>query len=159
MSNVEARLRRLEDVEAIRTLKARYCSFADRGFSGAGHDDEAFAALFTEDGVFEASAGALRGRQAIRERCRSFHPLSMHLVTNPEIEVDGDRARAAWSAYVPTATADGRALVVAGRYEERLVRTAEGWRYEYVGFTPAFRSPYEDGWAKTRFASAEVRPA
>jgi hypothetical protein len=93
MSDLEARIRRLEDIEAIRALKARYCNLADRGFNGAGHDDEAFASLFTDDGVFEGSAGPLQGRAAIRERARAFHPLSMHLVMNPEIEVDGDRRR------------------------------------------------------------------
>ena len=159
MSNLEARIQRLEDIEAIRALKGRYCNLADRGFNGAGHDDEAFASLFTEDGVFEGSAGPLQGREAIRERARSFHPLSMHLVMNPEIEVDGDHATAQWAAYVPTSTADAQALVVAGRYDERLRRTPDGWRYEHVKFTAAFRAPYEDGWAKTPFAAHEARPA
>ena len=159
MSDVEARLRRLEDIEAIRQLKARYCSFADRGYDGAGDDDESFADLFTEDGVFEASAGPLQGREAIRERCKSFHPFSMHLVMNPEIAIDGDTATASWSAVVPSTTATDQALQIAGRYEEKLVRTDEGWRYAHVRFRPAFRTPYEDGWARTRFVQNEVRPA
>jgi len=158
LSELEQRLRRLEDIEAIRQLKARYCTLADRGYDGAGDDDAGFAGLFAEDGVFHSSAGPIQGREAIRARCASFHPFGMHLVTNPVIEVDGDEARASWSAWVPSTTVEGQALVVCGRYEEQLVRTAGGWRYAYVRFRAAFRSPYETGWGKTRFMSPEPRP-
>ncbi len=47
MSPLEERLRRLEDVAAIRTLDATYCRLLDGG------DWPAMAALFTEDGVFD----------------------------------------------------------------------------------------------------------
>jgi hypothetical protein len=158
MSDLEDRLSRLEDIEAIRQLKARYCLLADRGYDGAGDDDRAFAELFAEDGVFDASAGPIVGRQAIEARCKKFHPFGFHLVMNPVIAVDGDTATASWSALVPSITVDGAALLVAGRYEEELVRTADGWRYARVRFHAAFRAPHEDGWAKTRFLAEERRP-
>jgi hypothetical protein len=47
VSPLEERLRRLEDVAAIRTLDATYCRLLDGG------DWPAMAALFTEDGVFD----------------------------------------------------------------------------------------------------------
>jgi hypothetical protein len=156
---LEARLRRLEDIEEIRQLKARYCALADRGYEGAGNDDDGFAELFVDDGVFEASVGPIRGREAIRARCGHFQPFGLHLAVNPAIEVDGDTATAAWSALIPSTTADDRALLVAGRYEEELVRTASGWRYKHVRFVAAFRTPFEDGWSKTRFLANERRPA
>ena len=161
MSELEAvqeRLRRLEDIEAIRQLKARYCAFADRGYEHASTDDAAFADLFVEDGVFESSSGPIRGRDAIRARCASFLPFGLHLVMNPIIDVDGDTATAQWAALVPSITADDEALLVAGRYDEELVRTPDGWRYARVRFRAAFRSPHADGWAKTRFAQVERRP-
>ena len=158
MSELEARIRRLEDIEAIRQLKARYCLLADRGYDGAGDDDRAFAELFAEDGVFEASAGPIVGRKAIEARCKKFHPFGFHVVMNPVIVVDGDTASASWSALVPSTTVDETALLVAGRYEEELVRTADGWRYAQVRFRAAFRAPHEDGWAKTRFLTDERRP-
>lgn len=47
MSSVEDRLRRLEDVEAIRTLDAVYCRLLDDG------DWPALVQLFTPEGVFD----------------------------------------------------------------------------------------------------------
>lgn len=60
-NDVASRLRRLEDAEAIRQLKARYCAACD-----AGHHGAAVAALFAPDGVREAP-GIIRaeGREAI----------------------------------------------------------------------------------------------
>ena len=44
LAAIEARLRRLEDIEAIKRLKARYCAACDDGY-----DPDRLAALFTED--------------------------------------------------------------------------------------------------------------
>ena len=46
--DLESRLTRLEDIEAIRQLKARYCEVCD-----ADHDPELILTLFTEDGIWE----------------------------------------------------------------------------------------------------------
>ena len=42
-ADLEARVRRLEDIEAIKQLKARYCALCD-----AGYDADGIAPLFTE---------------------------------------------------------------------------------------------------------------
>ena len=60
-ATIETRVRRLEDIEAIRKLKALCCLHVDR------EDSEAFADLFVEDGAFIGAFQELRGREAIRE--------------------------------------------------------------------------------------------
>ena len=63
----EDRLKKLEDIESIRRLKAAYCAACDDD-----HDGEAIGALFIEDGTWQqsgkvGSAGIepKRGRNAI----------------------------------------------------------------------------------------------
>ena len=46
---LEERLQRIEDIEAIRLLKHRYCAFCDDNY-----DADGIAALFTENAVWDA---------------------------------------------------------------------------------------------------------
>src|SRR3990172_11585987 len=93
--DLEARTRRLEDLEAIRQLKARYCRLCDDGY-----DADRLADLFTEDAVWD---GGMLGKAEGRERIRRFFqrspeviPFSVHMVMNPLITVDGDTASGTW---------------------------------------------------------------
>jgi CubicO group peptidase (beta-lactamase class C family) len=69
LADILARLEHFEDIEGIKQLKYRYCAYCDNGY-----DAEAIGALFTEDGVWEASEpyGAIVGREAIVEFFRSM---------------------------------------------------------------------------------------
>ena len=53
-SALERRLQRLEDIEEISKLKARYCNFVDGGWDRPTHDYDGVASIFTDDGVWEA---------------------------------------------------------------------------------------------------------
>jgi len=149
-------LDRLEAIEEIRTLKALYCRWADRGYETAGDDAARFAALFVEDAVWTGGRSAPAvGPAEIAERFASFRPFGFHFLTNGIVDVDlaSGRATARWSALAPATEHDGRALWIAGTYDDELVSTLEGWRFARVTFHPALRTPYEDGWGKTRFVA------
>jgi len=148
----EERLQRLEDIEEIKQLKARYCHLADRGFEAAGHDDEGLASLFADDGIWEGSRGPSQGHAEITGACRKFLPFGFHLAINPRIQVDGDTARGTWWGLIPSTNADGEGIWTAGFYENTFVRTAEGWRFKHLFFRAAFKANYEGGWAAARFA-------
>ena len=83
----------LEDIEAIKILKARYGYYCDDSYNPDG-----ISSLFIEDGVWDGGQfGRHEGRQAIHA---FFHDLgrnkigfAMHLFMNPLIEVSGDTAR------------------------------------------------------------------
>ena len=53
LDSYDARLQRLEDIEAIRRLKAAYCSACDDD-----HNGEAVAALFTKNGSWHQTGTA-----------------------------------------------------------------------------------------------------
>ena len=60
-SGLEQRIAQLEDIEAIKKLKANYCLHVDHA------NEEGWVALFTEDAVWDSDKfGRFEGREAIR---------------------------------------------------------------------------------------------
>jgi hypothetical protein len=138
VGELEERVRQLADLEEIRALKVRYCHLSDRGFTGAGDDPERVAELFTEDGDW----GDCHGRDAIRalfEGFRTALPFAFHVALNPEIELDGERARGRWRGMIDLTAADGRSSRVLGIYNDDLRRTEQGWRFSRISFSSARR--------------------
>jgi len=135
-SNVESRVRRLEDIHDIQTLKAHYASYANVG-EGSGNVAK-FAALFAEDGVWDLRGKILAGREEIAAHLSHVETLGyvgLHFALNPRVEVNGDEAHGLWDLAFPVIPpgADGP-LMVCGYYEDRLRRTAEGWRFTLVTY-------------------------
>jgi ketosteroid isomerase-like protein len=127
---LEARLRLLEDERAIlRTLYA-YGHAIDYGY-----EDE-FAECWTEDAVLHWPwREPLTGRAAILEAFRAhthaperFHK---HLLVEPRVRVEGDRATVESMYARLDAYEDGPKLRSFGRYLDVLVRCPDGrWRFE-----------------------------
>ena len=119
------------DRARIAELTARY----NRSFDDGDH--EAFADLFTEDGVMEVVGGpTTTGREALAAMCRHTPYGIVHVTVDAIVEVDGDRAVQDVTLLVvnrppPDAPADKRTSRVqrSGRYRDQLVRTPEGWRF------------------------------
>ena len=62
MTDLEKRIARLEDIEAIKQLKARYSHVCDDD-----HNPEKITALFAEDGIWESpDFGQAKGHKEIR---------------------------------------------------------------------------------------------
>jgi hypothetical protein len=138
--DVADRVRRLEDLDEIHRLKARYCRLSDRGYDTAGDSPEEVAALFADDGAW----GDMRGHESIRRLFESFQatlPFAAHVAVNAEIELDGDTARGRWLGLVLLTDAAGDATWVVGTYDDAFVRTTNGWRIASLTFTTAGRFP------------------
>lgn len=127
---LRARLRRLEDLEEIRQLFVDYGHHLDAG------DFEAYAALFADDGeLLLGPVGRAKGREAIvalMTRVRAGATTkSFHLVTNPIVRLDGERATAEvlWTVIRPDA--EGKLQVAMfGRHHDTLVRERGRWRLQ-----------------------------
>jgi ketosteroid isomerase-like protein len=152
--NVEELARRLqvlEDIEAIKKLKARYCAYCDNNY-----DADGIAALFTEDAVWDGrSFGKYEGREAIRTFFQGAPKLltfAIHQVMNPIIEVQGERATGKWYLFQPCTLAEGnQAVWLAARYEEEYVKVGGEWQFTHLKVFSSFMNPYEQGWAKKKF--------
>lgn len=127
---------RLLDERDIIALAARYCRALDTN-DWAGLDD-----VFLQDATAQlGSATLLEGIEAIRGRIRTaLEHLddSQHLVGNHEVTVDDDSGthRCYLQAQHIRRMPEGSPhYIVAGRYEDRVVRTADGWRIAHRTLT------------------------
>lgn len=157
---LEARLRAVEDVQAIERLKAHYGELVDRRYRSGGGvvppDEleslaEEIAALFTADAIWDGGKllGLCRGREEIRARFRKPTLLfSWHLFVKPRIEVEGDRGRGTWDILAPCTARDGRAQWMAGEEEDEYERVGGVWLHRSMRLRVVFLAPYEQGWAR-----------
>lgn len=134
-------LQRLVDEDAIRRLVALYSD-------ALTHLDAVRAAsIYAEDGSVVIAGAEIRGRQAIADGMRqtfaAFELLQI-IAHGGLIDVDGDTATARWSTVELTVRRGAQDLnVIFGRYEDALVRLAEGWRFQRRVFTMAGRTQVE----------------
>ena len=127
MSELEERIERLEAVEDLRTLLARYAAVVDND-----KDVNRLRDLFTEDAALE-NPTRYEGREAILEYylgvMKSLEA-SRHHVVNSSFELEApDRARhrGAFLAYLAR---DGVMSLVCGDYDDEVVRGNDGrWRF------------------------------
>ena len=126
------RLRRLEDAEQIRQLNLAYRRHLD------ARDLDAYGLLFADEGEWLGGTGYGKTPAGITamltERLPARGPdgpTAWHLVTEPEIELDGDRATGivTW-AWVGRGDADTPAMRLLGHYQDTYVREGGRWRYQ-----------------------------
>ena len=130
--SVEERLQRLEDVEAIRRLMLEYRACLD------AKDIRGYAALFAADGEFIAGDMRATGPEEIFALVDGMRGTlltdrggdDVHIVANPTIEVDGDRATAdsMW-LYIVRGEDDQPVLSKIGSYHDVLTREDGRWRF------------------------------
>jgi ketosteroid isomerase-like protein len=147
-----ARIRRLEDLEDIRRLKHTYCALCD-----ANYDADGLAALFAEDAVWDGGPmGVHRGREAIRRFFQGSSkrvPFALHMVTNPILDVDGDRATGRWYLWQPMVyrlPGGDQAWWMSARYDDEYVREGAHWRFARVTVNLRLLAPYEAGWGPSQ---------
>jgi len=128
-----ARLRALEDRQAIEELFTAYGATLDR------RDFAAFGRLFAPDAEYGGGGpgGVTRGRAAIAsllEKQITSNPAHLpepafHLFFNPSIEVNGDRATAhSKGAYlIPDLKNGGAQIIFFVSYDDMLVRQSGQW--------------------------------
>ena len=131
-SDLEARITRLEDIEAIKYLKALYCDICDDL-----HNPDRITSLFVEDGIWEIPGyGKAQGHDEIRALFQQFHNMfsfSQHNIMNPRIDIHGERATGVWYIMGPwTHTEDGKEIWMTARYDDEYVKVNGEWKYKHL---------------------------
>jgi uncharacterized protein (TIGR02246 family) len=130
VNDLLARLRRLEDIEAIRDLAVRYALAVD------DRDYEALRSMFTDDGCLRASSGPVKGRgregvtDFLRESLSGRGPTN-HLVHGHQISVDFDHpdtATGVVSGHAESMWPEGQ-MIIAMRYHDTYRRVGGAWRF------------------------------
>ena len=155
-SDLEARVQRLIDIEDIKPLKERNAAYCDDDYNADG-----LAALFAEDAVWDGGAlGYAEGREGIRAFLRDEPAtvrIAVHTVTNPLIEIDGSRATGRWYLWQPMVLRDaGACMWLCAQYDDRYVRSADGWLFENDTIPIRAFSPYEEGFGKVLVGAVPV---
>jgi SnoaL-like domain len=124
------RIDRLEQIEALKQLKYRYCAAVD-----ANYDAAAIASMFTEDGVWDGGdLGYYSGRDAIYQSFlepNASVQWMRHCVLNPIIEITGDRAQCQWYMWLPKISLDGTSRSFQGGTHVDQCRRVDGrWLFE-----------------------------
>lgn len=155
LADLTARMRAMEDREAIRELDARYCRYLDES------QWHRLGECFTVDGVFDGLS-RIEGRTAVTEFFAGLAAGGLtamwHHVSNHEISVDGDRATGR-SLLWQRCVVGGVAHVSAGRYRDHLVRTGDGWRIREKQVRFHYWGPVADGWDHHAFGFPPARVA
>jgi hypothetical protein len=143
---IEGRLRVLEAKEEIRNLLQEYRRTLDI------RDLRAFSALFASNGSWTGASGAATGPEAIYTMLTGAladNPpwpgaTLWHLITDPSIAVDGERATAA-SMWMHVRRGDGDAplLPTLGLYEDELI--VEDGRWSFLRRTVTRQIPHDPG--------------
>lgn len=155
-STIEKKLTILEDIESIKKLKYLYCYLVDAGIAGDESKMDELITHFTDDAWIDFSEfGIHRGKDAVakfyKEAVAQDLSYSAHMVSNPIIEVDGDKAEGKWYVFVPcTFRATDTPVWLQGKYEEEYVKVEGEWKWKSMTTRFDFISPFEEGWVKTR---------
>jgi uncharacterized protein (TIGR02246 family) len=157
--SLEERVKRIEDIEAIKQLKATYARHLDDGYNPEG-----IASLFVEDGlwVIKGVGGEAKGRNGIKQHCRNLKEgivWGQHNISSPVVTLSADGKRAEATFYLvclltmaasPT-KAEQEAFVLAGKYSDKLVKVGDQWLFEEITGTIDQSSPWTEGWVKSPF--------
>ena len=145
ITDLEHRIRALEDLEAIKRLKYRYFRCLDLKLW-----DE-MRTCFTADATVDYGGGKYRfaGVDAILGFLRESlghetGALGYHHGHHPEIELSGEAsARGVWALdnYLFNAGRD-RGVRIAAYYRDEYVRGDDGWRIRHTGYTLVFHEEW-----------------
>lgn len=132
LESLAARVQVLEDREEIRALILAYGQAHDH------RDYRMFASLFATDGEWIGGLGSAKGPAAIFELMDStigHNPLpegsgTIHVMSNFQIEIDGDRASSTtkW-LYLTPGDDDSPKTTFLGHYDDEFIRENGQWKF------------------------------
>lgn len=161
---LEERLRVLEDIEAIKKLRATYCYLVDAGVAGDASKLDELLDLFTDDARAEyGDYGIYEGKESIRQFFKELIPAvlsySAHMVHNPVIEVEGDRAKGKWYFEAAcTFSMANRATWAQGKYIEEYLKVEGIWKWKSLKVVFDYFTPFDEGWVKTKDLIRQLFP-
>ncbi|MDQ8018461.1 MAG: nuclear transport factor 2 family protein [Bordetella sp.] len=141
ITSLVARVERLESLEAIRTLRARYHELVNEDEGARLYE------LFAPDATVAYNGRPeVRGREAIRRFFETF-PVqhARQFMHQHEIRWEGDRATG--HCYLDgRPVSQGRSLYVVGRFDDEYVRLDGRWLFQRVVLTVHYMIEAAERW-------------
>ncbi len=131
---LEERIKKLEDIEAIKDLMAHYAFYTNKGWNGKVVNVEEMPSIYAKDAKVESADMhvTIVGLDEIMKDLPNSTvgvDFSMHSFLNPIIEVDGDKAMGKWLLWIGSKV-KGSARAVFMSADFTYVRTTQGWRIQ-----------------------------
>ncbi|CAM3013964.1 nuclear transport factor 2 family protein [Pseudomonas plecoglossicida] len=155
IQDLQARLQRFENQQAIRVCINRYMELCDQLDASTPLDE--LAALFTQDAVWEgkgakyaASFGGYRSREAIRAMFATYmktpahFALNVHFLTSEVIEAEADQGLGRWVMLQTSTFADGASHLNAARLTVRFALEEGQWRMAHFQTENLFSRPVSE---------------
>lgn len=128
--SIEARLERVEAEIAIRNILNNYANFFNN------RDYDACVSLFAPDGEYADADAGYKGQVAIHRMLESLagtaaapNRLDYHIVSNPRVDFDGDRATVTSRYLIMMRGPNGMPMPsMAGGYRDEFVRLNGEWK-------------------------------
>lgn len=137
MTDLEARITRLEDIEAIKALKHQYLNACD------AKEPDLVRSCFVADAIIDAGPmGTYDSADAFIDLFKQAgchpHIVDMHHGANPEIDITSDTdATAVWALYFYTMNTDAQTYrQMAGRYFDTYRKVDGMWKITASRFVP-----------------------
>lgn len=160
-NELDARLTRAEDLEAIKKMTYEYFNCLTLGQTGN------MSQFFCEDGEFELPRGTIKGKEKLEEY---FADLSLwhtgaesQMLMHPIIEVNGDKATGKWMIYfVNTYYLTAQPLfVTASMYDNEYIKINGEWKFKRVHwimrFGPPGKAPFPGCHGLKQFEESQLR--
>jgi hypothetical protein len=159
--DLESRIARLEDVEAIKSLKARYAYYCDHGY-----DADGMASLFVEVSLWTSNSfGTYEGKAAIHKFQSTISSeilWALHFMICPTVNVSDDGQTATGSWYLiefatmtrPSGGDATDAVVMSAIYNDTFVKEDGEWKFKKVEVECHQVSDLDKGWVLQRFRGA-----
>lgn len=158
MSDLAQRIQRLEDIESIKQLKAKYLHACDRKDIAAIRE-----CFLASDVIIDYGAiGRFTDREGLiavfEEMAAKTGVIDAHHGQNPQIEIlDNEQAQATWDLYFYQVNPDANTVTqLAGFYKDRYEKTGNEWKIKETVFevSSSFMGNYNDESLKVLFAGA-----
>jgi len=161
LDELAVKIERLEAIEEIKALKARYLNACDK------QEPEVVRECFIEDGAiidmdyfgYCDSRDTFVDDIYVPRGCHDF-VLDMHHGTNPEIEIlDASTAKGVWSLnYRNINTQDRTLTMMSALYHDDYVKTAKGWRIakSRTEYRTVMSCTYEEGSLQVNIAARSL---
>ena len=157
-NELEARIQRLEDIEAIRKLQYAY------GYYLAHWQENELMGLFSDDTLIDMAGGSWKGKEGVRK----FFAYKDHYGTDEpmpngylhqlmplcgiiHVDKDGKTAKArfyGFGVYGLPIKDRIQALMGTGIWENEFIKENGVWKFKVLRYSTTFSSPYEKGWIK-----------
>jgi ketosteroid isomerase-like protein len=147
-STLEERIKRLEETEAIRKMKAEYVLACDerRWDDAMRYFTSRAVVAFGPFGKF-ATPGELR--KFFKETMPVTISFTIHRLCNPIIEVNGDTATGIWYCEIPsTHIPTNKAILQQGTYYDEYVKEDDGWKHSRLDLVYSYITEFGEGWVR-----------